>query len=325
MARAIALAIFLALCVSEVLSSAGNVWTYRGALGPDHWHLDYPHCGGTRQSPISIVTEDVVVDTDRLTPIVFSGYDIIGGVDMTLGNNGHTVQVDLLASTNEITGGGLPGTFVAKQFHFHWGAADNRGSEHDINGQHFPMEMHVVHYNKKYGNLDNALNKTDGLAVLGFFFKVGRFNAHFEEVINHYTEIKFKGNSVNISSIPLIDFIPASLNHYYRYSGSLTTPPCYESVTWTLFNETIEIAEEQLEKFRTTIFENDDTHDGVHYDISDDFRPVQCMFRRKVYGSHASMKFVMGYETAETKDAANLNQMSALALLMCLGLSFLNV
>lgn len=37
-----------------------------------------------------------------------------------------------------------------------------------------------------------------------------------------------------------------NLNMYYRYEGSLTTPPCYESVIWTVFREPIEIAEEQV-------------------------------------------------------------------------------
>lgn len=283
--------IALSVYVEDVSSSAGNVWTYRGALGPDHWHLDYPHCGGVKQSPISIVTNDVIIDVERLTPIVFRGYDAVTNVDYTLANNGHTVQVDLNDDNCEVAGGGLPGNFVAKQFHFHWGAADERGSEHDINGIHFPMEMHLVHYNKAYGNISAAVDKEDGLAVLGFFFKVGRFNQHFEEIISHFSQIKYKDNEVEIHSIPLVQLMPAKLNKFYRYEGSLTTPPCYESVTWTLFNETIEIAEEQLEDFRKTIFENDESEGGVFTDISDDFRPVQCMHRRRVYASHPSLKY----------------------------------
>lgn len=42
---------------------------------------------------------------------------------------------------NEIQGGGLPGVFIAEQFHFHWGATEDRGSEHALNGKHFPMEV----------------------------------------------------------------------------------------------------------------------------------------------------------------------------------------
>jgi len=35
--------------------------------------------------------------------------------------------------------------------------------------------MHIVHYNKKYSNLSVAMDKEDGLAVLGFFFEVRHF------------------------------------------------------------------------------------------------------------------------------------------------------
>ncbi|XP_053375939.1 carbonic anhydrase-like [Mercenaria mercenaria] len=283
--------VLLAAFVSEVFSSAGNVWTYRGSLGPDHWHLDYPHCGGVKQSPISVVTNDVIIDTDRLTPIVLRGYETVSNVTYTLENNGHTVLVDLNDKHSEMSGGGLPGTFVAQQFHFHWGATDERGSEHDVNGIHFPMEMHLVHFNKKYGTISTAVDKEDGLAVLGFFFKIGRHNPYFEEIIDHFNQIKYKNSEVEIKSIPLVELMPEKLTKFYRYEGSLTTPPCYESVTWTLFNETIEIAEEQLQDFRTTLYENEENGSDLSYDISDDYRPVQCLFRRRVYASHPALKF----------------------------------
>lgn len=294
----------LSACISYVWCSAGNVWTYRGSLGPDHWHLDYPHCGGVKQSPISVVTNDVIIDTERLTPIVFTGYDVVSSVNYTVENNGHTVQVDLNVKSAQIRGGGLPGVYVAEQFHFHWGATDERGSEHDVNGKHFPMEMHLVHYNNKYSNISSAMDKEDGLAVLGFFFQIGRFNPHFEEIIDHFNQIKYKNNEVDINSIPLVQLMPAKLSKFYRYEGSLTTPPCYESVIWTLFNETIEIAEEQLEDFRTAIFENDEDDSFSSRDISDDYRPVQCMFRRRVYASHPSLKYKNGNDDVIVGDGS---------------------
>ncbi|XP_052213016.1 carbonic anhydrase 2-like [Dreissena polymorpha] len=277
--------------MTVVLSNAGNIWTYRGSLGPDHWHIDYPHCGGTHQSPIDLQTRDAVVDPTHLSPIVFYGYDRVSNLNYTLENNGHTVQIGLNEKTMMISGGGLSDTYIAEQFHFHWGAVDERGSEHSLNGRYFPMEMHIVHYNKKYGNISSSVDKADGLAVLGFFFEVGRFNFHFQEIINNFGDIQYKDEKVQIHSIPMIDLMPARLANYYRYVGSLTTPPCYESVTWTIFNETIEIAEEQLVQFRTTIFENDKSDGGVSMDLSDDYRPVQCMFRRRLYASHPSLKY----------------------------------
>ena len=33
-------------------------------------------------------------------------------------------------------------------------------------------QLHVVHFDKKYGSFEEALDKTRGLAVLGYFFKV---------------------------------------------------------------------------------------------------------------------------------------------------------
>ncbi|WAR15733.1 CAH14-like protein [Mya arenaria] len=292
----------LATQISVVSGSAGNVWTYRGSVGPAHWHLDYPHCGGVKQSPIDIQTGEVVVDPTHLAPIVFSGYDKFSSINYTLGNNGHTVQVDLNDQKMLISEGGMGATYIAEQFHFHWGAADTRGSEHSVNGRHYPMEMHIVHYNRKYGNLATAMSREDGLAVLGFFFEIGRYNAHFNEIIQHFKDIKYRDQHVPIESIPLIELIPARLSNYFRYQGSLTTPPCYESVTWTLFNETIEIAEEQLEKFRKTIFENTESGDGISMDISDDFRPVQCLHQRRVYASHRSLHYDTGPVAAAFQD-----------------------
>ena len=56
--------------------------------------------------------------------------------------------------------------------HFHWGADDSVGSEHTVDGKSYAGEMHLVHYNSKYGNYSNALNHADGLAVLGVWLRV---------------------------------------------------------------------------------------------------------------------------------------------------------
>ena len=36
---------------------------------------------------------------------------------------------------------------------------------------------------------------------------------------------------------------------YYRYCGSLTTPPCSEGVRWTMYKEPIEASEAQIRQF----------------------------------------------------------------------------
>jgi len=41
-----------------------------------------------------------------------------------------------------VSGGGLPeGTYKLVQFHFHWGVTDSDGSEHVVDGKHYPLEV----------------------------------------------------------------------------------------------------------------------------------------------------------------------------------------
>ncbi|KAK3600078.1 hypothetical protein CHS0354_036554 [Potamilus streckersoni] len=277
--------VVLFICLDHTYGSAGNEWAYDGEKGPDHWHLDFPHCGGVRQSPVSIKTDEVIVDSEWLVPFTLKGYDKIQNLTMQLGNNGHTVQVDLMIRGEpvSITGGGLKNVYAAQQFHFHWGKEDQRGSEHDIDGIYFPMEMHIVHYNMKYNNFTEALNKEDGLAVLGFFFEVGRYNHRFDRIIKHFSEISYRDLRTQIETFALRDLLPENLDGYYRYYGSLTTPPCYESVIWSIFYQTIQISEDQLDQFRHKVHEN--YANETNRDISDDYRPPQCLNRRKIHSS----------------------------------------
>lgn len=61
-----------------------------------------------------------------------------------------TVQIDLMGQLMTTSGGGLKNTYRAKQFHFHWGSEDKRGSEHDINNHHFPMEVHLLAHSSEF-------------------------------------------------------------------------------------------------------------------------------------------------------------------------------
>ena len=36
------------------------------------------------------------------------------------------------------------------------------------------------------------------------------------------------------------------MTKYWTYEGSLTTPPLYESVTWIVFKEPIEMSDDQV-------------------------------------------------------------------------------
>lgn len=71
-----------------------------------------------------------------------------------------------------IFGGRLTNEYVLEGLHFHWGNRNNLGSEHIFNDIQYPLEMHIIHRNRKYSNVSEALKHGDGLTVLAFFYEV---------------------------------------------------------------------------------------------------------------------------------------------------------
>lgn len=71
-----------------------------------------------------------------------------------------------------VEGGPLKNSYSFVQLHFHWGQNDREGSEDLINNHSFAMEMHAVFYNNRYQSMEYASSRSDGLAVLSFFFEV---------------------------------------------------------------------------------------------------------------------------------------------------------
>ncbi|KAI8735912.1 carbonic anhydrase 2, partial [Biomphalaria glabrata] len=259
-------------------------WNYnRSSLGgPDKWSVEYPDCGGVMQSPISISTEDALYDP-KLSYFNLTNYNMTSGVNMTLVNKGgHTAEVLYSGSDVLLSGGNLPDTYKLVQFHFHWGGKDSNGSEHLIDGKYFPMELHLVHYRSHLPNISVAQSHPFGLAVLGFLFQVSnKNNTKFDQLLQHFDRIETvepnKDNSTEIKTFPLLDLLPGNTDRldFYRYDGSLTTPPCYESVIWSLATEYIQISEYQLNIFRNLYNEE-------HQHLVDDFRPVQELHKRTV-------------------------------------------
>ena len=66
--------------------------------------------------------------------------------------------------------------------HAHWGKKEGGGSEHTIDGKQYDAELHIVHYNDKYGDPSKAVDKPDGLAVLGMFLKAGSSHGELEKI-----------------------------------------------------------------------------------------------------------------------------------------------
>ncbi|UYV78013.1 CA14 [Cordylochernes scorpioides] len=242
----------------------------------------YPKCSGEFQSPIDIDLGRTHV-SKSLGHLELTGYGReLKGASVV--NNGHTVQCSS-DSDISIEGAGLTNAYKFEQFHLHWGQADLTGSEHTIDNKSFPLELHVVHYNTKYASFGKAVGKPEGLAVVGVLFEVRKKdNPILAPLIKAIEQaVRPGGERVRVQGLKLKSLLPESLSPYYRYSGSLTTPPCSEGVVWTLLADRPYIGAEQLERLRQ--LENDDGQS-----MAPNYRPVQPLNGRKVeVGSAANI------------------------------------
>jgi carbonic anhydrase len=199
-------------------------WAYGGKDGPNEWAtLDpaYSECKlGHHQSPIDIRHTEKA----DLPPIQFD-YALS---PLTIVDNGHTVMVKY-----------GPGSFITvgdhryqlTQFHFH------HPSEEHINGEGFDMVVHLVHSDAS-GNL----------AVVAVLLKPGKVNTGLQTVWDHLPKEKDKEITVEGALINAGDLLPVNRG-YYTYSGSLTTPPCTEGVTWFVLKTPEEISSGEVETF----------------------------------------------------------------------------
>lgn len=211
------------LCGSGAFAAEGHQWSYEGAGGPDHWgDLDAASkvCAtGSQQSPID-VERPIEADLPDLKIQWAKSAD-------TIVNNGHTIQLNFAPGSTLTLG---DEEYKLVQFHFH------RPSEHLVDGKRFPMEVHFVHQ-----------HSSGKLAVVGVLMSAGKENPAFNKVVA--TMPDKEGPAVKAD--PAIDpngFLPGDLD-YYRYNGSLTTPPCAETVAWLLLTDPIEVSEADVARF----------------------------------------------------------------------------
>ncbi|XP_049709796.1 carbonic anhydrase 1 [Elephas maximus indicus] len=226
-------------------------WGYDVKNGPEQWAKLYPIANGNNQSPIDIKTSEAKHDT-ALKPISVS-YNPATAKEII--NVGHSFHVTFADNDNRsvLKGGPLSESYRLSQFHFHWGSADNHGSEHTVDGEQFSGELHIVHWNsEKYSSFAEAASKADGLAIIGALLKVGQANPTLQKVLTALSAIKTKGKRTPFTNFDPSTLLPSSL-HYWTYPGSLTHPPLHESVTWIVFKETISVSSEQLAQFRSLL------------------------------------------------------------------------
>jgi carbonic anhydrase len=224
---------------------------YSGDNGPGFWGdvAGWEACSGTsataRQSPIDI--DRFVVDP-RLAPLRLQLHE----TPLALTNNGHSIEQEYEPGSTLALDGTI---YDLTQFHFH------TLSEHTVAGRHGVMELHAVF----------ADPASDKKAVVGMLYVIGKSNRFISALLADGLPKK-SGDEI---SDPAKDInVGAALTNtarYYTYQGSLTTPPCSETVTWLVLRDFAELSKDQFEAFRTI--------------LGNDFRPLQRRNGRTVRSS----------------------------------------
>jgi carbonic anhydrase len=212
--------------LAPVAEAADEVhWGYEDEVGPESWARLSPEfavCGsGVRQSPVDIPPTAPLNPADLAFDYKPSALNVV--------NNGHTVQVNYdPGSTLRLDGA----AYELAQYHFH------TRSEHAFGGKLADMELHLVHR-----------GPSGGLAVVGVLLNRGAENPAYAPTMANLPVREGPAQTVPGVRTNAADLLPAQRT-YYRYDGSLTTPPCSEGVKWLVMSTPVQISEAQVAAFQ---------------------------------------------------------------------------
>jgi carbonic anhydrase len=206
-------------------------WAFDGATGPAYWGQLSPEfrlCGaGLAQSPVDLST----AAAKGAGPALEFGYR---PSPLRIVNDGHTIRVNYEPGSWLAVGGER---FELVQFHFH------APSEHALAGGTMPLELHLVHA------------RGSELAVVGVMLVPGAANEALDPVWRHLPPVPGPERTVPGVVVDAAGLVPA-LRTTFRYSGSLTTPPCDEGVRWFVMAAPIPISLDQLAAYQAIYPQN---------------------------------------------------------------------
>ncbi len=211
--------------------------------GPENWANVYPPgqtssysaaCSGLQQFPINIVTTDA--ETVYTIPAILTNSTSSPEVE-DAENLYQNIKVALVGNHPYITGGPLFSTkYYLKQWHYHI------PSEHTINSKQYNAKVNYVH-----------VSLSGHITVFGWFLNQGtKNNTVIQALLDVASDIPEDGDSAEVE----VALQLSHLESYYYYPGSLTPPPCSETVNWFMFPTPLSILSAQFNTFYDLFFEN---------------------------------------------------------------------
>jgi carbonic anhydrase len=182
---------------------------------------------GRRQSPVDIASSV----KQKLPPLSFA----YQAAPLKIADDGHTVRVRFGNGSQLLVG---KQRYTLQQFHFHTPGGDR------IAGEEFPMAAHLLHKSQS-GQL---------LAVV-VLFRIGAENPLLASLLPIIPP-KADGDHANPDSMMDAKGLLPADRGYYRYSGSLTAPPCTEGVDWIVMKQPLTLSATQLASYRKRFADN---------------------------------------------------------------------
>ncbi|KAL6647471.1 hypothetical protein ACP70R_014908 [Stipagrostis hirtigluma subsp. patula] len=213
--------------------------------GPEHWGAIKPEwaaCGtGRMQSPIDLSHE-------RVSLVRSLGYlnHSYRAAEASIVNRGHDIMIRFQGDAGSLVINGT--AYYLRQLHWH------SPTEHTVDGRRYDMELHMVH--------ESAAKKA---AVIGILYEVGAPDAFLHKLEPFIRRIADRRDREEHVGVVDPRGARGRASVYYRYMGSLTTPPCTEGVIWTIVKRVRTVSKHQMELLR----------DAVHDDMEKNARPVQ--------------------------------------------------